>query len=84
MFIPIFSSKGISPKKLSKKEFIINYLLLCIYALLGIPLKSFISENHSIIIFIISIINTIALLLFIITLLKLYRHWKWKAENEGE
>lgn len=69
MFIPIFSSKGgISPKKLSKKELIISYVLLCIYALLGgMPVKSFISENYPIIsenypiiIFIISMINTIA------------------------
>ncbi|MCQ9124720.1 hypothetical protein [Rodentibacter caecimuris] len=84
MFIPIFTSKGISPKKLSKKELIFNYVLLCISALLGMPVKSFFSENYPIVIFITIMINIIALLYFIKTLLTLYRHWKWNSENKVE
>lgn len=75
MLIPIFSSKSISPKKLSKKELIINYVLLCIYALLGMPVRSLISENYPIIIFITIMINTISLMFFILTLLKLYSNF---------
>lgn len=85
MFIPIFSGKGIPPKKLSKKELIINYVLLCVYALLGMPIKYFISsDNYPILIFTTSIISFLSLLLFIKTLLSLYRHWKWEADNENQ
>lgn len=47
MFVPIFSSKGVTPKKLSKTELVINYILLCFFALLGMPSKAFVSEKFN-------------------------------------